>query len=200
MSYDREFLLSFSQIASPIEGLLPEILRGATPAPATPIKPTTPSRAVRKAPQSAKKSAAPSLLESPVKLNNRVKGCATMPAFSRTLPIDRDGASAVARSLDFDGEADAEKKVKKVKAKETDVKRLASRQKQLDIGMNTAGYRAWLEQVPAAKRNTVGPRIPDLFQICSKRSWDGQVRKWRRELHSYDPEGTPMPEEEEEEL
>ena len=23
--------------------------------------------------------------------------------------------------------------------------------------------------------------------MCSKRSWDGQIRKWRRLLHEYDP-------------
>jgi histone RNA hairpin-binding protein len=23
--------------------------------------------------------------------------------------------------------------------------------------------------------------------VCSKRSWDGQIRKWRRLLHEYDP-------------
>lgn len=30
---------------------------------------------------------------------------------------------------------------------------------------------------------------PDPFQVCSKRSWDGQIRKWRRLLHKYDPQG-----------
>lgn len=32
------------------------------------------------------------------------------------------------------------------------------------------------------------PNTPDKYQRCSKRSWDGQVRKWRRELHEWDPE------------
>lgn len=77
------------------------------------------------------------------------------------------------------------------KPKESDEKRLAARQKQIDIGMNTEGYRKYLEQVPADKRGKEGPRTPDIFQICSKRSWDGQVRKWRRELHAYDPD-TPL--------
>ena len=32
------------------------------------------------------------------------------------------------------------------------------------------------------------PETPDVKQICSKRSFDGQVKKWRRELHFWDPE------------
>lgn len=31
------------------------------------------------------------------------------------------------------------------------------------------------------------PATPRKNQKCSKRSWDGQVRKWRRELHKWDP-------------
>ena len=31
------------------------------------------------------------------------------------------------------------------------------------------------------------PRTPSATQQCSKRSWDGQVRKWRRLLHAWDP-------------
>ena len=31
------------------------------------------------------------------------------------------------------------------------------------------------------------PKTPNKFQVCSKRSWDGQVRKWRRQLHLFDP-------------
>jgi histone hairpin-like RNA-binding protein len=30
------------------------------------------------------------------------------------------------------------------------------------------------------------PRTPDKSQVCSKRSWDGQIRKWRRLLHDFD--------------
>lgn len=30
---------------------------------------------------------------------------------------------------------------------------------------------------------------PDVRQACSKRAFDGQVRKWRRMLHEWDPEG-----------
>ena len=31
------------------------------------------------------------------------------------------------------------------------------------------------------------PDTPDVKQICSKRSFDGQVKKWRRQLHFWDP-------------
>lgn len=80
------------------------------------------------------------------------------------------------------------KKIKKTKPRETDARRLAARQKQIDIGVNTPGYLRFMELVPADKRTKDHPRIPDINQVCSKRSWDGQVRKWRRMLHDYDPE------------
>jgi len=28
--------------------------------------------------------------------------------------------------------------------------------------------------------------VPNKYQVCSKRSWDGQIKKWRRHLHNYD--------------
>jgi hypothetical protein len=31
-----------------------------------------------------------------------------------------------------------------------------------------------------------GPWTPSKAHVCSKRSWDGQVSKWRRLLHAYD--------------
>lgn len=45
---------------------------------------------------------------------------------------------------------------------------------------------------------------PNIYQVCSKRSWDGQMRKWRRYLHQWDPQAEEdeiviNPEEEEEE-
>jgi len=73
------------------------------------------------------------------------------------------------------------------KPRELDARRLAARQKQLDIGMNTLGYRRFLELIPESERNKGQWKMPDKFQVCSKRSWDGQVRKWRRMLHTFDP-------------
>jgi histone RNA hairpin-binding protein len=37
------------------------------------------------------------------------------------------------------------------------------------------------------RKKYVHPQTPDIKQVCSKRSWDGQVKKWRRRLHEFDP-------------
>lgn len=72
--------------------------------------------------------------------------------------------------------------------RETCPKKLASRQKQIDYGKNTTGYAMYVAQVPRNQRKRGDhPWTPNKFQICSKRSWDGQVRKWRRALHKFDP-------------
>jgi len=65
-------------------------------------------------------------------------------------------------------------------------KRLESRQKQIDIGKNTPGYKNYIHSVKKEKRKYYDPHTPDKYQICSKRSWDGQIRVWRRLLHLYD--------------
>jgi hypothetical protein len=41
----------------------------------------------------------------------------------------------------------------------------------------------------------VDPMTPDIHAACSKRAFDGQVRKWRRMLHAWDPEegGAALP-------
>jgi len=73
---------------------------------------------------------------------------------------------------------------------ELDEHRLAQRQKQLDYGFKTVGYQKYLALVPKNHRepgNPQHPQTPRKEQKCSKRSWDGQVRKWRRALHAYDP-------------
>lgn len=36
------------------------------------------------------------------------------------------------------------------------------------------------------RRRRVDPTTPDVHQACSKRAFDGQVKKWRRELHAWD--------------
>lgn len=78
---------------------------------------------------------------------------------------------------------------------ESDPHKLCQRQKQIDYGKNTLGYERYLELVPRKQRKKyVHPQTPDIKQVCSKRSWDGQVKKWRRRLHEFDP---PMSENEE---
>ncbi|GLJ40568.1 hypothetical protein SUGI_0837350 [Cryptomeria japonica] len=75
----------------------------------------------------------------------------------------------------------------KVKLQETDQHKLSQRQKQIDYGKNTLGYERYLELVPRNKRLKNDPHTPEIKQVCSKRSWDGQVKKWRRRLHEFDP-------------
>lgn len=74
--------------------------------------------------------------------------------------------------------------------RETDQHRLAQRQKQIDLGKNTLGYQRYREAVPREKRNRKkDPSTPDVYQVCSKRAFEGQVKKWRRMLHAWDPPG-----------
>ena len=69
-------------------------------------------------------------------------------------------------------------------------RRLSQRQKQLDMGKATTGYQRYLAAVPRHLRiEPLHPKTPQPRKQCSKRSWDGQVRKWRRALHLWDPEG-----------
>lgn len=70
---------------------------------------------------------------------------------------------------------------------ETDPHRLSQRQKQITYGYRTLGYLRYRLLVPRDKRRKEHPRTPRKEQVCSKRSWDGQVKKWRRELHKWDP-------------
>jgi hypothetical protein len=80
--------------------------------------------------------------------------------------------------------------------RETDPTRLRQRQKQVDLGKNTSGYDRYLSAVPRAQRNLAEreashPVTPDISRKCSKRAFDGVVKKWRRQLHQFwDPPGT----------
>ncbi|XP_065920748.1 histone RNA hairpin-binding protein-like [Dysidea avara] len=64
---------------------------------------------------------------------------------------------------------------------------LQVRQKQLDYGKNTPGYQRYVTLIPKWKRRKQHPKTPNKHQICSRRSWDGQIKKWRRLLHAFDP-------------
>jgi hypothetical protein len=65
-------------------------------------------------------------------------------------------------------------------------KRLYQRQKQVDIGKNTTEYAKYCERVPKPKRSSSDPKTPNIYSNCSKRCWDGMIKKWRRDLHQYD--------------
>jgi len=68
--------------------------------------------------------------------------------------------------------------------------RLAQRQKQIDYGYRTIGYLRYRLLVAKDQRKPEHPRTPKKTQGCSKRSWDGQLKKWRRDLHLWDPDNT----------
>jgi len=69
-----------------------------------------------------------------------------------------------------------------------DEQRLIQRQKQIDYGYRTVGYLRYRLLVPKESRKSDHPRTPKKAQGCSKRSWDGQLKKWRRDLHLWDPD------------
>ncbi|KAH3742588.1 histone RNA hairpin-binding protein [Pelomyxa schiedti] len=67
---------------------------------------------------------------------------------------------------------------------EEDPARLQTRQKQIEYGIVTVGYHNYKKLATTVQPGD--PLIPNKFQKCSKRSWDGQIRKWRRTLHFFD--------------
>jgi hypothetical protein len=69
---------------------------------------------------------------------------------------------------------------------EVEARRLRQREKQIQFGYNTVGYQRYTTDIPRESRTREHPRTPDKNQKCSKRAWDGQVRKWRRALHQWD--------------
>ena len=79
------------------------------------------------------------------------------------------------------------KKRKKSIEYEEDKQILSRRSKQIDFGKNTLGYQNYLKVIPKEKRMANDPRTPNKFIKFSRRSWDAQIKLWRKKLHVYDP-------------
>jgi hypothetical protein len=112
--------------------------------------------------------------------------------------------------LDSDGEEEAESKAaaggssdgssggaRQPIEKLTD-ERIAKRQKQIDLGKSTEGYKAYTAKVPLeerAKDPRRCPSTPDRYDKISKRDFLSKVRAWRRALHLWDPveQAQPQP-------
>ncbi|KAG8174792.1 hypothetical protein JTE90_023194 [Oedothorax gibbosus] len=71
---------------------------------------------------------------------------------------------------------------------ETDPVILARRQKQIDYGKNTRGYAEYLKAIPKDQRTGRDIFTPQKHIKYSRRSWDAQIKQWRKRLHDYDPQ------------
>merc|ERR1712098_796474 len=66
---------------------------------------------------------------------------------------------------------------------ETDSNVLARREKQLEYLRRTDDYKIYLEMVPKQQRTNSMPNTPDMNRKFSRRHRDGNVKKWKIDVH-----------------
>lgn len=66
-----------------------------------------------------------------------------------------------------------------------DPHQLEQRVKQVQYGKDTVEYKFYINKIPKQERTKECPRTPNVRQNCSKRSFAGQISKWRRQLHRF---------------
>jgi len=76
---------------------------------------------------------------------------------------------------------------------ETDPETLRKRQKRINFGKVTAEYKRYLLEVPRKKREAFHPKTPNKYRKCSRRKFDGQIKKWRKLLHVWDENPDILP-------
>ncbi len=72
------------------------------------------------------------------------------------------------------------------KSMETNAETLRKRQKCINFGKVTAEYQNYVMELPRKARQAFHPRTPNKFRKCSRRKFDGLIKKWRRLLHAFD--------------
>ncbi|RUS73960.1 hypothetical protein EGW08_018275 [Elysia chlorotica] len=108
-----------------------------------------------------------------------------------------DKASWTRRRLELPSEntaqdSDEDSRLPTISEEENKV-RMARREKDIAYGKNTDAYRLYIELIPRELRSHNGkkhPRTPRKDKECSRRSWDAQVKLWKRRLHAWANEET----------